>query len=37
MILRFEDLDQTELEQLLKDKINSLRELEMKIENLLGV
>ena len=37
MILRFEDLDQTELEQLLKDKINSLRELEMKIEEMYRI
>lgn len=33
-ILRIEDLSKIELEKILKDKIKSLRELEMKIENL---
>lgn len=35
--LRIKDLTQTELEQLLKDRINSLRELEMKIEEMYRI
>lgn len=37
MILRFEDLDQTELEQILEDKIKTLRKLEAKIEKLYEI
>ena len=36
-ILRIKDLTQTELKQTLEDKINSLRELEMKIEQMYQI
>ena len=35
--LRVKDLTQTELEQLLKDRIKELRELEMKIEEMYRI
>ena len=37
MILRIKDLTQTELEQLLKDRIKELRELEMEMEEMYRI